>query len=107
MPNLINLSIPQTSLLPDNGQWTNRFKIHSSSSDHVYTIAQNKSGRHWGCSCKGWIFHRKCKHLTQLGLPNFSQPMEVRINAPATSIRVLLAGDHEPASNIGDELVVD
>jgi hypothetical protein len=18
----------------------------------------------WGCSCKGWVFHKKCKHLT-------------------------------------------
>ena len=75
-----NLTIPQTSLMPDNGQWTNRFKIHSSSSSNIYTVAQNKTGRHWGCSCKGWIFRRNCKHLKALGLPGNCIPLEVTIN---------------------------
>ena len=36
--------------LPDNHQWTNRFYVKSASSDKLYTVAQNKSGRWWGCS---------------------------------------------------------
>jgi hypothetical protein len=53
-------------LLPDNEQWTNRFEIKSASSSRLYTIAQRKSDRSWGCSCPGWKSRRKCKHLTQL-----------------------------------------
>ncbi len=56
-------------MLPDNAQWTNRFHIRSATTDSLYTIAQHKSGRHWACSCRGWIRHRKCKHLNGLGLP--------------------------------------
>ena len=26
-----------------------------------YTDSKTKN---WGCSCKGWVFHRKCKHIT-------------------------------------------
>jgi len=69
------LSIPASALLPDNAQWTNRFEIRSSSSNSVYRIAQHKSGRYWGCSCRGYIYGKKdsargktCKHLTSLGL---------------------------------------
>jgi len=65
------------ALLPDNATFTNRFEIRSESSDRVYTIAQSKSGRWWGCSCFGWIKHRKCKHLTALGLPGGNKPYEV------------------------------
>lgn len=63
--------------LPDNNQYENRFEIKSSSSNRVYIIAQHKTGRWWGCSCPGWISHRKCKHLTSLGLPCNQVPMEV------------------------------
>ena len=84
MPNsIVTLNVPSSSRLPDNGQWTNRFKIHSASSNRVYTIAQNKTHRHFGCSCPAWIYHRKCKHLTALGLPNHSVPVEVNMIAPA------------------------
>jgi len=55
--------------LPDNVQWENRFEIKSESSDALYVIAQHKTNRHWACSCRGWIRHRKCKHLQSLGLP--------------------------------------
>lgn len=64
------------ALLPDNKMYTNRFEIHSQSSDRVYVVAQNKSGRWWSCSCFGWIRYRYCKHLEALGLPGQQQPFE-------------------------------
>lgn len=63
--------------LPENAQWTNRFEIHSESSDRVYVIAQNKDKRHWGCSCPGWRIHRRCKHLDSVGLPGNEKPHEL------------------------------
>ena len=62
--------------LPDNDQWTNRFEVRSETSNRVYTIAQHKTKKHWGCSCPGWKAHRKCKHLTAAGIPNHEQPYE-------------------------------
>lgn len=55
-----------TVFLPDNTQWRNRFEIKSETSNRIYVIAQNKSSGKWGCSCPGWIIHRKCKHLRSL-----------------------------------------
>jgi hypothetical protein len=49
--------------LPDNVQWMNRFEIRSSSGPRVYIIAQNKATEKFGCSCPGYLIHRKCKHL--------------------------------------------
>lgn len=63
--------------LPDNKQWTNRFEVRSESSNRVYTIAQNKTGRWWACSCPGWIRYKRCKHLTCLTLPGHHQPFEL------------------------------
>jgi len=51
-------------LLPDNQQYTNRFEVHSETSDRVYTMAQRKSSGQWCCSCPGWIRHRHCKHIS-------------------------------------------
>ncbi len=59
-------------LLPDNAQWTNRFEIRSESSSRLYTVAQRKSDRTWGCSCPGWRTRRTCKHLTAM-LPSLRQ----------------------------------
>lgn len=67
------------TVMPDNSQWTNRFEIKSSSSNRIYTIAQNKSKRFWGCSCPGWIHHRHCKHIKALGLPCFEIPAEITL----------------------------
>jgi hypothetical protein len=64
------------SLLPDNKQFTNRFEIHSETSDRVYVVAQHKTGRWWSCGCFGWIRFRRCKHLSALGLPSNQQPYE-------------------------------
>lgn len=53
-------------LLPDNAQYKNRFTIPSETSNRLYTISQRKSNDEWCCSCRGWIRHRKCKHLTSI-----------------------------------------
>jgi hypothetical protein len=66
--------------LPDNAQWTNRFEIHSSSSDRVYVVAQHKTKRHFACSCPAWRTRRFCKHLTALQLPAYEQPVEVKLS---------------------------
>lgn len=77
MANAITLYIPSNSLrLPDNDQWTNRFNLHSSSSNRVYTVAQNKKKRFWGCDCMGWKRYRKCHHLREMGIPCHEQPFE-------------------------------
>jgi len=55
-----------STLLPDNDAWTNRFQVKSASSGSLYTIAQRRSDKVWGCSCRGWINYRKCKHLTDV-----------------------------------------
>lgn len=57
--------------------WINRTDIKSESSNRVYVVSQHATKRHWACSCPGWKAHRRCKHLTQLGLPADEQPFEV------------------------------
>lgn len=64
--------------LPDNDQWTNRFEIHSETSNRIYIIAQHKTKRHFACSCPAWRTRRKCKHLETLGLPCFEKPHEIK-----------------------------
>ncbi len=71
------LVLRRDQVLEDNAQWTNRFEIHSATSDRVYIVAQNKTHRHWACSCPGWKRHRNCKHLDALRLPNYQKPHEV------------------------------
>jgi len=83
-PGAISIRVPNQSLLPDNDQWTNRFHIRSESSDRVYTVAQNKSGGWWGCNCMGWIRHKNCKHLRELGLPGNHQPAQAQISGTTT-----------------------
>lgn len=79
MSNLPTLRINQDVVLPDNDQWEHRFEIHSSSSNRVYVISQNKKKRHWACSCPGYKIHRTCKHLHALYLPTKEKPHEVNI----------------------------
>lgn len=81
MSNVPVIYVSREIQLPDKGSWTNRFEIHSQSSNRVYTVAQEKNKRHWGCSCPGWITRRNCKHLTALGLPGFEQPKEIEVRA--------------------------
>jgi len=75
------LRIAKADLLPDNAVWENRFNVRSASSNRKYVVSQNKGKRHWGCSCRGWTTHRKCKHLTSLALPPYEQPYEVALEA--------------------------
>jgi hypothetical protein len=78
---VLKANVAQDRRLPDNAQYTNRFQIKSESSDKLYTIAQNKSGLWWACSCPGWIRHKTCKHLTALGLPGQHTPFEATLPA--------------------------
>jgi hypothetical protein len=57
----------------------NRFEIHSETSNRVYVIAQHKEKKHMGCSCPAWRTRRKCKHLINLGLPCYEQPVELHL----------------------------
>lgn len=75
----VTIRVPREMVLPDNTQWENRFEVRSESSNRVYTIAQHKTGRYWGCSCPGWKAHRNCKHLAAVGVPNYQRPYEARI----------------------------
>lgn len=75
------------TLLPDNGQWTNRMEIRSSSSGNLYIVAQHKTNHRWGCSCRGWVAHNhgkpnyRCKHL------NAIVPVLEQINRPKLAAR--------------------
>ncbi len=73
------ITVNKNAILPDNEQWKNRFEIKSESSDRIYVIAQNKSKKHWGCSCPSWRVRRSCKHLATLNLPAFEKPLEVKM----------------------------
>ena len=73
------LIIQQKDVLPDNNLWTNRFEIHSQTSNRVYIVAQNKSKRHWACSCPSWRVRRYCKHLDCMRLPNYEKPHEITL----------------------------
>lgn len=55
-----------SSIMPDNKVWHNRFTVESQTSSSVYTVAQRNTDDTWGCSCRGWIHHRRCKHLTDI-----------------------------------------
>ena len=66
-------------VLPDNDQWQFRFNIESESSHRLYTIAQHKKYKHWGCSCPGWKKNRHCKHLQALSIPGDRTPYEVNL----------------------------
>jgi hypothetical protein len=73
------IRISKELAIPDNEQWQLRFKIHSETSNRVYTIAQHKKKRHWGCSCMAWKRYRHCKHLDALGIPGYEKPYEVNL----------------------------
>lgn len=71
--------VPTSMALPDNTEWTNRFSIKSESSTRLYTIAQHKTKKHWGCSCPGWRTRRYCKHLRALELPTHEKALNVEV----------------------------
>lgn len=54
-------------LLPDNSVWMNRFRIESQTNPGTfYVIAQMRSSKVWGCSCRGWQHYRRCKHVADV-----------------------------------------
>jgi hypothetical protein len=65
MPNEIQEFKPPSGAqrFPDDAQWKNKFGVRSESSGKVYVVSQNKQTGKWGCSCPGYLIHRKCKHL--------------------------------------------
>jgi len=71
------LFVPTSVTLPDSDQWQFRFTIESETSNRLYTIAQHKKKKHWGCSCPGWRRNRHCKHLQAMNLPGNEKPYEV------------------------------
>jgi hypothetical protein len=78
--NLPVLHIPSNGRkVTDSPGWQNSVGIPSESSNALYVIAQRKTSRGWGCSCRGWIRHRHCKHLKALQLPAGEKPYEVRL----------------------------
>lgn len=77
--NPIQIYVRKEVMLPNNDQWEHRFEIKSETSDRVYIIAQNIKKRFWACSCPAWRTHRKCKHLSAIGVPNNEQPCEITI----------------------------
>ncbi len=77
--NQLTIRINREVALPDNDQWQHRFTIKSESSDRLYTVSQNKTKKHWGCSCPGYRTRRHCKHLEQIGLPTHETPYEPKI----------------------------
>src|SRR5271157_3307202 len=105
---MINGQQFEGQMLPENNQWENRFYIKSESSGRLYTIAQNKNRRFWGCSCPGWISRRKCKHLTAMGLPANEQPYEAQIksaSAKTGSIKIADDNYHPLAYVLAAELI--
>jgi len=73
---------PKDSLvLPDKGNYINRFKVRSASSSDEYVVAQHRSGRWWSCGCFGWIRWKHCHHLDELGLPGNHRPYEALLEA--------------------------
>lgn len=73
------LRISKAVSLPDNDQWQFRFNIQSESSNRLYTVAQHKRHKYWGCDCPGWKCHKHCKHLTSMGIPGDMKPYEPNI----------------------------
>jgi len=78
--NLPVLHIPSNGRkVEDKPGWTNSIGIPSESSNRMYVVAQRKTSRGWGCSCRGWIGHRHCKHLDAMSLPAGERPYEVQL----------------------------
>jgi hypothetical protein len=69
--------------MPDSNTHVHRLAIPSSSGDRQYTVAyrvfKDGSGGRWECSCRGWIFNRRCKHLTSM------KPVLDRLPLPSSS----------------------
>jgi hypothetical protein len=73
------IRIARGVMLPDNDKWQFRFNIESATSNRLYTIAQHKEKKHWGCDCPAWKRYRRCHHLQAMGLPPNEKSYEVNI----------------------------
>jgi len=71
-------TVQQVSKVNDStAGYRNRMEIVSDSGNK-YIIAQRTTDFTWCCSCRGWTTHRKCRHLTALGLmPGNTTPAEI------------------------------
>lgn len=43
-----------------------RFIVTSSKTGEKYEVTQNGRTKNWSCTCVGFQFHRKCRHVTRL-----------------------------------------
>ncbi len=41
-------------------------KVQSSKTGEYYTVRQDGRTRRWSCTCTGFQFHKKCRHVTRL-----------------------------------------
>lgn len=73
------LYIDKSMRLPDTDRHQFRFEVESGSTDNVWLISQNKKGGWWECDCPGWKRHRHCRHLRELGIPDYPKPYEPKI----------------------------
>lgn len=53
---------PFEELFIEEEKWT----FSSSSSDKTYTVKRNRNGK-LACDCWGYIAHKKCKHIKEVG----------------------------------------
>lgn len=67
--------MPAITRLPDSDLWINRHEVHSSTSNRLYVVSQNRSTLWWCCSCPAGRTRRLCKHLKAFGLPH-GQPFQ-------------------------------
>ena len=50
--------------LADSNTHVMRIEIRGETSHHKYIISKrNTALKRWECSCPGWVFGRKCKHI--------------------------------------------
>lgn len=60
--------------LPDGPRYKNRFYVKGSSISkrtgraNKYLVSYDTATNQWCCECRGWIAHRKCHHLSEMGL---------------------------------------
>jgi len=55
------------TILKKSPRWSWRRVVKSKTSNATYIVARNRRTGEWGCSCPGFIHHRHCKHLRELG----------------------------------------
>lgn len=66
--------LPGVPPLKPDDRWINRFYIKSESinqrtgKSNFYVVSYDTATHQWCCSCRGWVGHRKCKHLGSMGL---------------------------------------